>query len=80
MKVKSLLHIEVCYLETRIIMHIHSVSFYMNDISKRFMMLNNTQLHNLMSSSNREKLYKEVKRKDREASDFQVKVSEMKQQ
>jgi len=29
----------------------------MNDISKRFMMLNNTQLHNLMSYSNREKLY-----------------------
>lgn len=44
------------------------------------MMLNNTQLHNLMSNSNREKLYMEVKRKDREASDFQVKVSEMKQQ
>lgn len=61
-------------------MHIHFVSFYMNDISKRFMMLNNTQLHDLMSYSNREKLYKEVKRKDREASDFQVKVSEMKQQ
>lgn len=80
MKVKSLLHTEVCYLETGITMHIHFVSFYMNDISKRFMMLNNTQLHNLMSSSNREKLYKEVKRKDREASDFQVKVSEMKQQ
>lgn len=42
------------------------------------MMLNNTQLHSL--TSNREKLYEEVKRKDREASDFQVKVSGMKQQ
>lgn len=52
----------------------------MNDISNHFMMLNNTQLRDLMSCSNREKLYKEVKRKDREASDFQVKVSEMKQQ
>lgn len=40
------------------------------------MMLNNTQLHNLMSD--REKLHKEVKRKAREASDFQVKVGEMK--
>lgn len=79
MKVKSQLHAEVCYLETRITMHIHFASFYMTDIAKRFMMLNNTQLHNLMSNSNREKLYMEVKRKDREASDFQVKVSEMKQ-
>lgn len=61
-------------------MHIHFVSFYMNDIANHFMMLNNTQLQDLMSCSNREKLYKEVKRKDREASDFQVKVSEMKQQ
>lgn len=61
-------------------MHIHFVSFYMNDISNHFMMLNNTQLQDLMSCSNREKLYKEVERKDREASDFQVKVSEMKQQ
>lgn len=77
-KVKSQLHIEVCYLKTGITMHIHFVSFYMNDISECFMMLNNTQLHNLMS--NREKLCKEVKRKDREASDFQAKVSEMKRQ
>lgn len=57
-------------------MHIHFVCFYMNDISKCFMMLNNAQLHNLMSD--REKLRKEVKRKAREASDFQVKVGEMK--
>lgn len=69
---------EFRYLETRITTHIRFVSFYKDDISKRFMMLNNTQLHSL--TSNREKLYEEVKRKDREASDFQVKVSGMKQQ
>lgn len=57
-------------------MHTHFVCFSMNDISKCFMMLNNAQLHNLMSD--REKLRKEVKRKAREASDFQVKVGEMK--
>lgn len=44
------------------------------------MMLSNTQLHNLMSYSNREKLHKEVQSKNGEASDFQVQVSEMKPQ
>lgn len=44
------------------------------------MMLSNTQLHNLMSYSNREKLHKEVQRKNGEASDFQEQVSEMKPQ
>lgn len=72
------MEVEFCYLETRITTYVRFVSFSKDDISKPFMMLSNTQLHSL--TSNREKLYEEVKRKDREASDFQVKVSGMKQQ
>lgn len=58
-------------------MHIHFVSFAMNDISKALYDVKQHTAAQLNELQHREKLHKEVKRRDREASDFQVKVSEM---
>jgi len=59
-------------------MHIHFVSLYKDGISKCIMMLNNTAAG--LKEQQKQELYKEVKRKHRKASDFQVKVSKRNQQ
>lgn len=59
-------------------MHIHFVSLYKDGISKCITMLNNTAAG--LKEQQKQELYKEVKRKHRKASDFQVKVSKRNQQ